>query len=127
MIEESNYNVSTCLLIEMHRQKYYKDNQIVLILKKGNLEIYKVIQKDFEFEKLDIISFKDIKSIKIKHGTNIASLDYLYTDKENNKIEDFLNIEFTNEEDSRKFFLSINQLKNTIKRGRRQITELEFE
>ena len=127
MIEESNYNVSTCLLIEMHRQKYYKDNQIVLILKKGNLEIYKVIQKDFEFEKLDIISFKDIKSIKIKHGTNIASLDYLYTDKENNKIEDFLNIEFTNEEDSRKFVFSINQLKNTIKRGRRQITELEFE
>ena len=68
MIEESNYNVSTCLLIEMHRQKYYKDNQIVLILKKGNLEIYKVIQKDFEFEKLDIISFKDIKSIKLNMG-----------------------------------------------------------
>ena len=101
--------------------------RIVLILKKGNLEIYRVLQKDFQFEKLDIINIKDIISINIKQKTSIATLDYLYLNEKKKKSNDFLIIEFTDLEDCKKFVFSINQLKNVIKRGKREITELEFE
>ena len=127
MVQESNYNVSACLLLEIHKKKFTKDNQIVLILKKGNLEIYRVLQKDFQFEKLDIINIKDIISINIKQKTSIATLDYLYLNEKKKKSNDFLIIEFTDLEDCKKFVFSINQLKNVIKRGKREITELEFE
>ena len=127
MIEESNYNANACLLIENHMKKYTKDNQIVLILKKENLEIYRVIQKDFQFEKLDIININDIISINIKQKSNIATLDYFYLNEKGTKIKDYIIIEFIDKDDCRKFGFSINHLKSKTKRGKRGITELEFE
>ena len=127
MIEESNYNANACLLIENHMKKYTKDNQIVLILKKENLEIYRVIQKDFQFEKLDIININDIISINIKQKSNIATLDYFYLNENGTKIKDYIIIEFIDKDDCRKFGFSINHLKSKTKRGKRGITELEFE
>ena len=127
MIEESNYNSNACLLIENHMKKYTKDNQIVLILKKENLEIYRVIQKDFQFEKLEIININDIISINIKQKSNIATLDYFYLNENGTKIKDYIIIEFIDKDDCRKFGFSINHLKSKTKRGKRGITELEFE
>ena len=127
MIEESNYNANACLLIENHMKKYKKNNQIVLILKKENLEIYRVIQKDFQFEKLDIININDIISINIKQKSNIATLDYFYLNEKGTKIKDYIIIEFIDKDDCRKFGFSINHLKSKTKRGKRGITELEFE
>ena len=127
VIQESYYSSSTCLLIEIHKKKFKKDNQIVLILKKGNLEIYRVIQKAFQFEKLEVINIKDIMSINNKQNTNITTLDYVYLNEKQKKINDFLIIEFTDIEDCRKFIFSINQMKKMMKKGKREITELEFE